>query len=130
LQELGGHDCLTASGQPGLVTWTLDGPDGREEVKVGGRFRANSARVLVKSCLAGLGVALLPEVMIDAHTHAGRLVRVLPDYGREGANLNVILPSSQQIPTAVSAFIEFAAGKLQSIIGRQTPKSAPKRRRR
>ena len=130
LQELDRHDCLTASGQPGLVTWTLDGPDGREEVRVGGRFRANSARVLVQSCLAGLGVALLPGVMIDAHLHAGRLVRVLPDYGRESAHLNVILPSSQQIPTAVSAFVEFAAGKLQSIIGRQEPKSAAKRRRR
>ena len=130
LQELDRHDCLTASGQPGPVTWILHGPHGREEVKVGGRFRANSARVLVMSCLAGLGVALLPGVMIDAHIHAGRLVRVLPDYGREGADLNVILPSSQQIPTAVSAFVEYAADKLQSIIGQQAPKSAPKRRRR
>jgi DNA-binding transcriptional LysR family regulator len=130
LQDLVRHDCLTASGQPGPVTWTLHGPQGREEVKVSGRFRANSARVLVKSCLAGLGVALLPGVMIDAHIHAGRLVRVLPDYGREGADLNVILPSSQQIPTAVSAFVEFAAGKLQSIIGQQAPKPDPKRRRR
>jgi DNA-binding transcriptional LysR family regulator len=130
LQDLVRHDCLTASAQPGPVTWTLHGPQGREEVKVSGRFRANSARVLVKSCLAGLGVALLPGVMIDAHIHAGRLVRVLPDYGREGADLNVILPSSQQIPTAVSAFVEFAAGKLQSIIGRQAPKPDPKRGRR
>ena len=130
LQELDRHECLTASGQPGPVTWILQGPDGREEVKVGGRFRASSARVLVMSCLAGLGVALLPGVMIDAHVHAGRLVRVLPDYGREGADLNVILPSSQQIPTAVSAFVEYAADKLQSIIGQQAPKSAPKRRRR
>src|SRR5258708_23388350 len=36
LQELGGHDCLTASGRPGLVTWTLHGPDGREEGKIRG----------------------------------------------------------------------------------------------
>ena len=130
LQELSRHDCLTASGRPGLVTWTLQGPDGREEIKVSGRVRANSARVLLRSCLAGLGVALLPGVLVDAHLHARRLVRVLPGYGSEGANLNVILPGRQQIPTAVSAFIEFAAGKLQSIMGQRAPKSAPKRRRR
>jgi DNA-binding transcriptional LysR family regulator len=130
LQELGLHECLTASGRPGLVTWTLHGPGGREEVKVGGRFRANSARVLVKSCLAGLGVALLPGVLIDEHLHAGRLVRVLPNYAGEGANLNVILPSGQQIPAAVSAFVEFATVKLQSIIRRQPPKPALKPRRR
>ena len=130
LQELGRHDCLTASGQPGPVTWTLHGPDGREEVKVSGRFRANSVRVLVTSCLAGLGVALLPGFMVDAQLQAGRLVRVLPHYGREGADLNVILPSIQQIPAAVSAFVEFATVKLQSIAALQMPKSAPKRRRR
>jgi len=130
LEELSRHDCLTVSGRPGPVTWTLHGPGGREEVKVNGRFRANSARSLIMGCLAGLGIALMPEILIAAHLHAGRLVRVLPDYRREGADLNVILPTSQQIPTAVSAFVEFAAGKLQSIIGQQSPKPAPKVRRR
>jgi DNA-binding transcriptional LysR family regulator len=127
--ELSRHDCVTASG-PGPVTWTLDGPDGREEVKVSGRFRANSAGILLKSCLAGLGFALLPGVLVVAHIRAGRLVHVLPDYHREGADLKVILPSSQQIPTAVSAFIEFAAKKLRSIIPGQAPKAAPRARRR
>jgi DNA-binding transcriptional LysR family regulator len=127
--ELSRHDCVTASG-PGPVTWTLDGPDGREEVKVSGRFRANSAGILLKSCLAGLGLALLPGVLVVAHIRAGRLVHVLPDYHREGADLKVILPSGQQIPTAVSAFIEFAAKKLRSIIPGQAPKAAPRARRR
>src|SRR5271156_2397718 len=47
LQELSRHDCLTASGRPGAATWTLQGPSGSEEVKVGGRFSANSARILI-----------------------------------------------------------------------------------
>jgi DNA-binding transcriptional LysR family regulator len=130
LEALSRHDCLTASGRPGLVTWTLRGPGGREEVKVSGRFRANSARSLLKSCLAGLGIALLPAVLVDAHIQSGRLVPVLPDYRREGADINVVLPTSQQIPTAVSAFIEFAAEKLQTIMDEETPKTAPKGRRR
>jgi DNA-binding transcriptional LysR family regulator len=130
LEELTRHDCLTVSGRSGLATWTLHGPGGREEVKVSGRFRANSARSLIKGCLAGLGIALMPEVLVATHLHTGHLVQVLPDYRREGGDLNVILPTSQQIPTAVSAFVEFAAGKLQSIIGQQAPKPAPKARRR
>ena len=125
LEELSRHDCLTVSGQPGLVTWTLHGPNGREEVKVSGRFRANSARILIKGCLAGLGIALMPEVLVAAHIHSGRLVVVLPDYRREGVDLNVILPTRQQIPTAVSAFVEFAAEKLMSIMGRNVPRAHP-----
>jgi hypothetical protein len=55
---------------------------------------------------------------------------VLPDYRREGGDLNVILPTSQQIPTAVSAFVEFAAGKLRSIMGPEASKPGSKERRR
>lgn len=58
------------------------------------------------------------------------MVHVLPDYRREGADLNVVVPTSQQIPTAVSAFAEFAADKLQSISEEQAPEPAPKRRRK
>jgi DNA-binding transcriptional LysR family regulator len=130
LEELSRHDCLTVSGGPGLVTWTLHGPGGREEVKVSGRFRANSARTLIKGCVAGLGIALMPEVLVAAHIHSGRLVRVLPDYHREGGALSVIVPTSQQIPAAVSAFIEFAVEKLQSITGEPVAKPAAKARRR
>ena len=95
------------------MTWTLEGPHGSEEVKVGGRFGANSARTLLNGCLSGLGIALLPSIWVVPHIGAGRLVYVLPEYRRAGADLNVILPSSQQIPTAVSAFVEFTAEKLQ-----------------
>jgi DNA-binding transcriptional LysR family regulator len=116
LPELSRHDCLTASGRPGAATWTLQGPGGREEVKVSGRFSANSARNLINGCLAGLGIALLPSVLIAPHIYAGRLIHVLPQYRRDGADLSVILPSSQQIPTAVLAFVEFAADKFQSML--------------
>jgi DNA-binding transcriptional LysR family regulator len=130
LEELSRHDCLTVSGQPGLVTWSLHGPGGREEVKVSGRFRANSARTLIKGCLAGLGIALMPEVLVAEHIHSGRLVVMLPDYRREGVDLNVILPTRQQIPTAVSAFVEFAADKLMSLTGRHAPQTAARAGRR
>jgi DNA-binding transcriptional LysR family regulator len=137
LQSLDQHDCLTASGRPATATWILEGPDGKEDVKVGGRFGANSARTLLDGCLSGLGIALLPGILVVPHIDAGRLVYVLPEYRRAGADLNVILPSSQQIPTAVSAFVEFAADKLQSIIGNQArapiadgPNKSGKRRRR
>jgi DNA-binding transcriptional LysR family regulator len=115
LQELQHHDCLIVSTRQSRVTWTLQGPSGEEDVEVTGRFCANSVRILTKGCLSGLGVALLPAMMISADLRAGRLVQVLPGYRKDGADLNIILPSRQHVPTAVSAFVEFAVLKLQSI---------------
>jgi DNA-binding transcriptional LysR family regulator len=116
LPSLAAHECLTVSGPPAPLTWTLRGPGGSEQTRVSGRFRANSARVLLNGCLAGMGIALLPSMLVDAHLHSGSLVHVLPGYWREGADLNVILPSGRLIPTAVSAFVEFAAAKFESMM--------------
>lgn len=130
LRALGSHQCLVASGRQARTSWVLEGPDGSTEVKVTGRFRANSAQVLLKACLAGLGVGLLPSILTLPELNAGRLVRLLPEYRRDGANLNVLVPSNQQIPAAVTAFIEFAAEKLQSITAEQQVLPVVRRRRR
>jgi DNA-binding transcriptional LysR family regulator len=129
LQDLATHDCLIASSRQGRMTWTLQGPRGDEEVSVSGRFGANSARVLVKSCIAGLGIALLPDLLIEQALRSGQVVRVLPAYRREGADFNIILPSPDQVPTAVAAFIEFAFAKLQTVVGARAAVVPPRARK-
>jgi len=118
LQALHGHDCLI-SGRPASATWVLTGPRGPEQVEVSGRIGANTARALLQSCLAGLGIALLPNMLIIADIHAGRLVHVLPGYRSASGDFCVLLPSREQIPAAVAAFVEFAAEKLKSLIASQ-----------
>jgi DNA-binding transcriptional LysR family regulator len=129
-QALESHGCLTASGSQGLVTWNLTGPNGGEEVRVTGRFSANSARSLLKSCVSGLGIALLPDMLVTADLNAGRLTHVLPAYRSGGAKVCVILPSREQIPAAVSTFVEFATAKLETLIANQAPRPARTRLRR
>jgi DNA-binding transcriptional LysR family regulator len=119
LQSLADHDCLTASGSSGSATWVLTGTNGAEEIKVSGRFSANSSRSLLNSCLAGLGIALLPDMLISAELRSGRLRQVLTDYRRAGTDFCVVLPSHQQIPAAVLAFVEFATAKLESLSTRR-----------
>jgi DNA-binding transcriptional LysR family regulator len=129
LEDLGLHDCLIASSRHGRITWTLQGPQGNEEVSVSGRFGVNSARVLVKSCIAGLGIALLPDMLIEPALRLGQVVRVLPAYRREGADFNIILPSPDQVPTAVGAFIDFAIEKLHTVMAAPVTRTAGSRAR-
>jgi DNA-binding transcriptional LysR family regulator len=78
--------------------------------------------------VSGLGIALLPAMLIMSEFRAGRLVAVLPDYRREGADLNIVLPSRQHIPAAVSVFVEFATERLRSMLTQQD--HTPLRRRK
>jgi DNA-binding transcriptional LysR family regulator len=127
LRALESHDCLSASGGHDLATWSLTGPNGSETVRVTGRFSANSARNLLKSCVSGLGIALLPDMLVMADINGGRLTQVLPNYRGGGTKLQVIVPSPEQIPAAVSTFVEFATAKLETLIANQAQKPARKR---
>jgi DNA-binding transcriptional LysR family regulator len=109
------HDCLPQSNRSGPITWHLEGREGAGAIQVSGRFRANTARAVLRAAVAGLGVALLPEPLTAPDIEAGRLVRVLPGYRRAGADLYAVYVSRRQIPRAVSAFVEFAAGKLRPV---------------
>jgi len=112
LEALSAHDCLTASSRAGSAVWSLVGPEGPVEWRVVGRFSANQTRDLSRAAVAGLGIALLPALQAMSDLAAGRLRRVLPEYRRDGADLNVVLPSRRQIPAAVAAFIDFVQAKM------------------
>jgi LysR family transcriptional regulator AphB len=81
-------------------------------VHVTGRFYANSAHVLLKASVAGLGIALLPEVMTAPQVRDGHLVEVLPEHCVKGLDLYLVYLSRRQLPRAVSVFIEFAMTKI------------------
>jgi DNA-binding transcriptional LysR family regulator len=127
LRNLETHDCITLGGS-GHTVWNLTGPQGRLDVKAEGRFSANATRVLLNACIAGMGVALLPNILLTQHLNEGRLVPVLPAYRRDGVDFSVILPSREQVPAAVLAFIDFAAAKMQSLM-QPLPKLSRRRAR-
>jgi DNA-binding transcriptional LysR family regulator len=118
MPDLAEHDCLV-TGPSSSATWALSGPRGMEEARVSGRVSANTARALLKSCVAGLGIALLPDMLTMAELRAGRLIHVLPQYQRAGAEFCAVLPSRRQIPSAVAAFVAFATERLNSMIAYQ-----------
>ena len=112
VEALSGHDCIAVPPASGRTVWRLDGPDGSVETEVAGRFYANTAQALLNAVLAGLGIALLPDVMTSPHVRAGELTEVLPGHGLDGIDVYLVYLSRRQLPRAVSAFIEFTVTKM------------------
>jgi DNA-binding transcriptional LysR family regulator len=56
--------------------------------------------------LAGLGIAALPDFLIDAHITAGALVPLLTDYPPPEAGLFVVRPPGDFSPRKVRALID------------------------
>jgi len=113
LEDLSEHECLVQPDSSGNATWRLQDAEGAErEVHVRGRFNSNAPEVLRKAACAGFGIASLPSILTVSDIAAGRLVRVLPQYTRAGRGMNVVYPSRQQRPLAVSMFADMAVEKL------------------
>nr|WP_304665650.1 LysR family transcriptional regulator [Pseudomonas tremae] len=115
LQSLQHHYCVSAAHPGGASGWRLLGPDARmHDVQIASRFTANTAQALRKAALAGLGIALLPAPLIRSDLRDGLLVPILAQYQRTSHGLHVLYPSRQQLPLAVSAFIEMVMEKLET----------------
>ena len=113
LSDLIGHACLAASPAPQHTTWKLEGPQGPESVRVNPRLCINTAQGQLRAARAGLGVALLPTMLASEDLRNGTLVHILPDYQRDAMGLYAVYVHRRQLPSAVTALIEFFADKLE-----------------
>jgi DNA-binding transcriptional LysR family regulator len=114
LRELAEHDCLTISNRQGRSLWRLQGPRGSQEVAVNSRFAVSDMRVLAQACKAGLGIALLPQLLAEPLIAKGQLIQVLPTYRRASAELGLqlVYTSRPPVPPAAAAFGDFLFEKL------------------
>jgi len=114
LRELAEHDCLTISSRQGRNTWRLQGPRGSQEVAINSRFAVNDMRVLAQACTAGLGIALLPQLLAEPAIAKGQLIHVLPTYRRASTELGLqlVYTSRPPVPPAVAVFGDFLFERL------------------
>jgi DNA-binding transcriptional LysR family regulator len=95
--DLTAHACinlrLPTSG--GLWTWPF-AKDRRElKVRAEGPLAFNAISLILNTALSGLGLAYLPEDVVQQHVAAGRLVRVLADWSAVMTGYHLYYPNRQ-----------------------------------
>lgn len=78
--DLARHNCLCFSYSRGYEMWRFKRQKEVCEVKVKGSLIANNSEVLLKACLDGLGLILMPTWLTGESINAGRLCVALPDF--------------------------------------------------
>jgi len=108
-QDLTQHNCLnlrlpTHGGT--LYAWEFE-KNGREvNVRVEGQLVFNSAGLLLKGALQGLGLAYLTEGNAHPHVSSGELVRVLSDWCPTFPGYHLYYPSRRQPSPAFSLLVD------------------------
>ena len=87
--------------------WTLSGANGTVSVPVRGRLRIDNSDALRKALLAGMGISMLPGILVDADIKAGRLIEVLPEYAAPMRPINLLYLRDRQMSPKLRSFVEF-----------------------
>jgi DNA-binding transcriptional LysR family regulator len=100
--DLLSHEAL----MQGTESWRLVDRGKTVVLRPRGRFKADNGAALLAAALAGLGVATLPDFLVETHVASGALKPVLTNYPPPDAGLFVVRPPGDFPPRKVSVLTE------------------------
>jgi DNA-binding transcriptional LysR family regulator len=107
-QELTEHNCINMRlpVHGGLFAWEFE-KGGRElRVRVEGQLTLNATSQMLGAALAGLGLAYMPEQMVQTYVAQGRLRRVLEDWCEPYSGYHLYYPSRRKSSQAFALLVE------------------------
>ena len=112
LEDLARHDCIATNSTDGLSTWMLGQGRGKRRFTFAPRFYVNESFAARGAVLAGLGIAMLPEVRCVEDVAAKRLVRVLEGYEGESGGMSLVYRAHRSMTAAVRTCIDHFLAEL------------------
>ena len=119
LPELDGRTLLMYSSARSASVVAFDGPEGQQSVRFNVGLQSGNESLLHLAALDGLGIAILPEIMIERDLAEGRLEAVLPGVAQLRSKIYAIYPSRKFLSAKVRTFIDFFSNKIQSLVDRR-----------
>ncbi|NWA25151.1 LysR family transcriptional regulator [Pseudomonas gingeri] len=106
-KDLTTHQCLNYGYLQSGVSLQLSNGKETQRVNVTGPLHANNGDLLAQAAQAGMGIALLPDFIVEDALAAGTLVPVLCEWQAPAISINAVYPSARRVPQKTRAFIEF-----------------------
>jgi DNA-binding transcriptional LysR family regulator len=101
------HDCLGFSFSGIRCRWRLSRGGEDQTVTFAPRARANSGESLRQLALAGAGIVLQPEVLLNDDLATKRLIQVLPAWNLPDRPMHLVYVRDRQATPKLRCFIDF-----------------------
>ncbi|WP_374438021.1 LysR family transcriptional regulator [Pseudomonas panipatensis] len=105
-RDLMQHNCINVRlpTYGGIFSWEFAKKGQEVKVRVEGQLVFNTLALRMEAALQGLGLAYLPEDLVQAHLADGRLIRVLADWCEAFSGYHLYYPSRRQASPAFTLF--------------------------
>lgn len=115
LSDLKNHDCIVYTLLTTYDEWHFSGPDGKQIVRVSGRFSVNNPGAIRQAVLAGQGIAVTPTWLMNDCIESGKVEVILKDYIPTPLDVHAVYPERRFVPTKVKVFINYLKTILKTI---------------
>lgn len=112
--DLSQHDCFGYAYFATPEHWRLIHAESHEisVVKPRGRLRLNNADAMLPALVAGHGIAIVPDFIIDAAIGRGDVVTILPGWSPPAIALHLVTPPGRLRPRRVDALLTYLTDAL------------------
>ncbi|MCG3469476.1 LysR family transcriptional regulator [Xenorhabdus bovienii] len=83
------------------------------DIRAKARFNTNSSTSIKTMAIAGFGVTVLPEWMIETELKSGNLVRLFPEYSLPKQPVTIVFPNGHKIQRKCRVFIDYLVEKIK-----------------
>jgi len=114
--DLKQHDCLIwQRDQQGNTPqeWAFYHQQQRVLMPVYGIMSSNDTEALMHAATQSLGIALLPDFLVEEHINSGTLVALLPSYQHPPVPIYLMYSHRKQLPAKLSVFVDFLRKRMQ-----------------
>lgn len=111
-QDLVLHQCLAHSVLQ-FEDWHFDTEEGPVAMRPLARLVVDERDFLREAAVEGLGIVMLPDILVAEDLQSGRLRRVLDDYQSIELTVNALHPHARHAPASVRVFLEHLAASFR-----------------
>ncbi|MCH4894836.1 MULTISPECIES: LysR family transcriptional regulator [unclassified Sphingomonas] len=113
--ELARHACIAYTNIANPSVWHFRRGTEEAAVRPAGPLRADSGDAMLPALRAGLGIARLPDFIVDDDLRRGTLESILPDWAGSGIALHLLTPPGTLRPARVELLIAFFAQRFRQL---------------
>ncbi len=118
-QQIENHNCLLFPRGRYNLNWLFRDSKGKvTEIEISGKYLLTNSLAIERCAIYGMGLALLPDWLVDRDIQSGKLVRLLAEYDITATNFEssvwLLYPSKEYIPLKTKLFIDYLVKNLAS----------------
>lgn len=112
-EDLKNHECLGFTNWRSQSGWKVVEKALTNQGMSRSRFDSNNGQALRQAALKGIGIILMPKVLLEKDIQAGQLVEVLKDFTPPSRPVNAVYPKERQTTPKLASFVDYLAEHLK-----------------